>query len=66
VKASTLEPAPAALAAPAYVPAAWALREGPLEPLTGTGRDVSLDLLGGLAMVILVVSHRAWSPPSAT
>jgi hypothetical protein len=57
LNANTLEPAPGALAAPAYVPAEWALREGRVEPLTGAGRDVSLDLLRGLAIVILVVNH---------
>jgi hypothetical protein len=45
-QAAEVAPAPAAL----YVPAAW-------QPAPDAGRDVALDLLRGLAMVILVVNH---------
>jgi hypothetical protein len=45
-----------ALAAPTYIPEKWSLAQAPAPPPSG-GRDVPLDLLRGLAMVILVVNH---------
>jgi hypothetical protein len=46
-----------ALAAPTYVPQEWSLAQAPAAPAPSGGRDVPLDLLRGLAMVILVVNH---------
>jgi hypothetical protein len=54
VSSNALDGAPA-LAAPTYVPEAWSLARA--APAPSGGRDVPLDLLRGLAMVILVVNH---------
>jgi hypothetical protein len=56
---STAVDAPGAVAAPDYVPREWSRpdeREG-APPVARRTRDVPLDLLRGLAMVILVVNH---------
>jgi hypothetical protein len=53
VSSSALDSA-RALAAPTYIPEEWSLAEA---PAPYGGRDVPLDLLRGLAMVILVVNH---------
>ena len=45
-----------ALAAPTYIPEEWSLAQAPA-PAPSGGRDVPLDLLRGLAMLILVVNH---------
>jgi hypothetical protein len=50
---------PGAVAAPQYVPREWSLaheRDG-AAPATRGARDIPLDLLRGLAVVILVVNH---------
>jgi hypothetical protein len=52
VSSNALDEAPA-LAAPTHVPEEWSRAQAP----TAIGRDVPLDLLRGLAMVILVVNH---------
>jgi hypothetical protein len=44
------------LAAPTYIPEEWSLAEASA-PAPSGGRDVPLDLLRGLAMVILIVNH---------
>jgi hypothetical protein len=53
VTPSTADVSPVAVAAPTYVPADWAPADDACEP----GRDVALDLVRGLAIVILVVNH---------
>jgi hypothetical protein len=56
VSSNALDGAPV-LAAPTYVPEEWSLAKARAAPASPGGRDAPLDLLRGLAMVILVVNH---------
>jgi hypothetical protein len=56
VSSNALDGQPA-LAAPTYVPPEWSLAHEHAPAPYRAGRDVPLDLLRGLAMVILVVNH---------
>lgn len=54
---STTADGASAVAAPNYVPREWSLTDMPAAPARRAARDVQLDLVRGLAMVILVVNH---------